>query len=262
MLDMGFHEDVEFIINATPKTRQTLLFTATMDDKLVKLARTILRDPQRIDITSNNITLDNISQIVHLADDLQHKSRLLNHLLSAENIYKAIIFSGTKRNADVLARQLRDLGHLASALHGDMNQRKRNQTIDQFRHGKTQYLIATDVAARGIDINDITHVINFDLPRFAEDYIHRIGRTGRAGRVGTAVSFVLYSEKTHLQRIERFTGQQIPHSVIDGLEPKRKFSSDNPGKKFSHKKKSYGGYKPARQGGYAKPGSKRRDTRD
>ncbi|HEV2613621.1 MAG TPA: DEAD/DEAH box helicase [Gammaproteobacteria bacterium] len=220
MLDMGFIEDVEFIASKIPKKRQTLLFTATMDKRLISLSQNILRAPHMIEVKNANVTLDNISQRIHLANDNEHKFKLLKHLLSEENIFKAIIFSATKRNADKLVRDLTQDGHRVSALHGDLNQRKRNKVIADFRTGKIQFLIATDVAARGIDIDDVSHVINYDLPKFAEDYVHRIGRTGRAGRDGIAISFVLSSDHPNLKKIERFTVQTIPHSTIKGLEPK------------------------------------------
>ncbi len=244
MLDMGFIEDVEFIASKLSKKRQTLLFTATMDNRLISLSKNILQSPQFIEVKNENVTLDNISQRIHIANDNEHKFKLLKHLLTAENIFKAVIFSGTKHNADRLARDLEREGLQMGALHGDMNQKKRNRTIADFRTGKIQFLVATDVAARGIDINDVSHVINYDLPKFAEDYVHRIGRTGRAGREGIAISFVSSNDRHVLQKIERFTRQTIPHSTIKGLEP-----HSQPKSSSSHKsKKSFGG-KPKRSFG-------------
>lgn len=221
MLDMGFIDDVAFIAAATPKQRQTLLFTATMDNNLHKLSKNILKSPVIIEIGMRSLMKDKIIQRVHMADDLGHKIRILEHLLENEGIYKGIIFSGTKRNADKLAAELNEDGYTSCALHGDMNQQKRNKTISRFREGKIQFLIATDVAARGIDISDVTHVINFDLPRLPEDYVHRIGRTGRAGKNGMAISLVLFSDYQLLQRIERFTEQAIEQAIIPGLEPQQ-----------------------------------------
>jgi len=244
MLDMGFIEDVEFIASKISKKRQTLLFTATMDKRLISLSQNLLRSPQMVEVKNENVTLDNISQRIHLANDNEHKFKLLHHLLSAENIFKAVIFSGTKHNADRLTRDLSKFNLRTGALHGDMNQKKRNRTIADFREGKIQFLVATDVAARGIDINDITHVINYDLPKFAEDYVHRIGRTGRAGREGIAISFVLSSDHNTLQKIERFTRQTIPHSTIKGLEPKPQTKSQGGSggnSRGGYKKKSFGG---------------------
>jgi superfamily II DNA/RNA helicase len=145
----------------------------------------------------------------------------LKHLISDSGMTRAIIFSGTKRNADQLARELAAQGHSSAALHGDMNQNARNRTIMNMRRGKIRLLVATDVAARGLDVSGITHVINYDLPKNAEDYVHRIGRTGRAGATGIAISFASGKEVDSLRSIERYIGQSIPQSVIAGLEPAR-----------------------------------------
>lgn len=209
MLDMGFIEDVEAIAKLTPANRQTLLFSATVDNKLTNIVRHLLKNPVRINLSSEKIASPQIRQELYKANNAQHKSRLLKHFLNDENIFKAIIFSATKLNADKLAYELRGAGFAAAALHGDLKQNVRNRTIDQLRRGQIQFLVATDVAARGIDISDITHVINYDLPKFCEDYVHRIGRTGRAGREGVAISFVLPTDLRHVQRIERYIGQRL-----------------------------------------------------
>lgn len=221
MLDMGFSEDMDKIAAATPAGRQTMMFTATMDKAMTKLAANMLREPKRIEIAGKKITHESIEQRLHVADDLKHKNRLLQHLVADENLSRAIIFSATKRDADMLAQELFQQGHAAAALHGDMSQGARNRTIVNLRRGKVKLLVATDVAARGLDVNGISHVINFDLPRFAEDYVHRIGRTGRAGASGVAISFVSLNEVSYLERIERYIGQKLPRQVIEGLEPKR-----------------------------------------
>ncbi len=244
MLDMGFIDDVEFIANSTPKSRQTLLFSATVDSKLATVVRHLLKNPTRIDLSSEKLSPAKIKQELYIADNIQHKNRLLQHLLDNENMFKAIIFSATKINADKLAKQLSDQGFPAAALHGDLKQSARNRTVEQLRSGKIQFLVATDVAARGIDINDITHVINFDLPKFSEDYVHRIGRTGRAGKSGIAISLAMPGDAKHVQRIERFTKQKFVPLTIPGLEPKTKNLSsgnDNPNDSSKrHKNKSYG----------------------
>lgn len=227
MLDMGFIDAVKHIAEVTPADRQTLLFTATMDNRLAKLAQNLLHSPERIEIASKALTVDQIEQRIHMVDDDNHKNQLLHYLLGEEDMDKAIVFSATKRNADKLARQLEDAGFAVAALHGDMNQHRRNKTILLFRNNKISVLVATDVAARGIDISDISHVINYDLPKFAEDYVHRIGRTGRAGKSGIAISLVLPSENGQLKRIERFTRHTISQSVIAGLEPRKKPMFDN-----------------------------------
>ena len=221
MLDMGFSEAVDTIAAATPSTRQTLMFTATMDNAMAKLAQRLLKNPVRVEIAGKKTTLEAIEQRLHAADDMQHKNRLLKHLISDSGMTRAIIFSGTKRNADQLANELSAQGHSAAALHGDMNQNARNRTIMNMKRGKIRLLVATDVAARGLDITGITHVINYDLPKNAEDYVHRIGRTGRAGASGIAISFASGKEVDSLRSIERYIGQSIPQQVIPGLEPAR-----------------------------------------
>ena len=219
MLDMGFTDAVDQIAAATPKNRQTLLFTATMDDPMARLAGRLLREPSRIAISSPKENHDSIEQRMHLTDNLGHKHKMLHHLLEDPEITQAIIFSATKRDADSLARDLYDRGFSAAALHGDMTQGARTRTLTNLRRGKIRFLVATDVAARGLDINGISHVINFDLPRAAEDYVHRIGRTGRAGATGIAISFVSPADAVYLQRIQRYTGQTVQMHIIPGLEP-------------------------------------------
>jgi superfamily II DNA/RNA helicase len=227
MLDMGFSEAVETITKATPEGRQTLLFTATWDNTMARLAQRLMKDPVRIAVTGKKATLEAIEQRLHAADDMQHKTRMLNHLIADSGMTRAIIFSSTKRNADQLARELHAQGHAAEALHGDMTQGARNRTITNMRRGKVRLLVATDVAARGLDVPGITHVINYDLPKNAEDYVHRIGRTGRAGATGIAISFVSFRELDQLTRIERYIGQSLPQQVIAGLEPARPLRSSN-----------------------------------
>ncbi|GFO67761.1 ATP-dependent RNA helicase RhlE [Geomonas limicola] len=221
MLDMGFSEDVDRIAAAAPEDRQTLLFTATMDDAMAKLAKRLLTDPVRIAVEAKELAQPKIEQRLHVTDDMRHKNRLLQHLVNDASVTKAIIFSATKRDADQLAAELYAQGHAAAALHGDMSQGARNRTIVNMRRGKVRLLVATDVAARGLDVSGISHVINFDLPKFAEDYVHRIGRTGRAGATGVAISFCSTNEVAYLDRIERYTGKSLPQSVIPGLEPSR-----------------------------------------
>ncbi len=222
MLDMGFIHDVERIASSTPADRQTLLFSATLDTAIEKIATRLLKTPKRIQIASPHAKIDHIEQRVHYVDDLTHKNRLLDHLLRDTTIKQAIIFTATKRDADCLADNLSAQGHRAAAMHGDMTQRERTRTLTGLRQGRLKILVATDVAARGIDIADITHVINFDLPKFAEDYVHRIGRTGRAGASGIAVSFASGKDGIHLKRIERFTGNRFEFQVIPGMEPRTK----------------------------------------
>ncbi|AGW91386.1 RNA helicase [Ralstonia pickettii DTP0602] len=221
MLDMGFADDIDAIVNATPASRQTLMFSATLDARIGQLASRQLRDPQRIEIAAARADQSHIEQRLHFTDDMSHKERLLDHLLRDSTLKQAIVFTATKRDADSLAERLSDTGFSAGALHGDMTQGARNRTLTALRRGNLRVLVATDVAARGIDVPDITHVVNFDLPKQAEDYVHRIGRTGRAGRSGTAINLVNHNDMFQWKRIERFTNQRIDASVIEGLEPRR-----------------------------------------
>lgn len=221
MLDMGFIDDIEKIVAATPSTRQTMLFSATLDGVVGNMARRITNDPMIIQIASSATKHENISQRVHFVDDLSHKNRLLDHLLRDQALDQAVVFTATKRDADNIADRLNIAGFAAAALHGDMHQGARNRTLDALRRGQVRILVATDVAARGIDVPGITHVFNYDLPKFPEDYVHRIGRTGRAGRNGVAVSLVNHAENINVKRIERFTKQLIPVDVVEGFEPKK-----------------------------------------
>lgn len=221
MLDMGFMPDVERICAALPGERQTLLFSATLDSNIKRIANQILREPKYIEVTPQTQKHENIEQRLHLVDDMHHKNRLLEHLLISPEVNQAIVFTSTKRHADLLADDLYAAGHKTAALHGDMTQGARNRTLSKLRHGDVKVLVATDVAARGIDVHGITHVINYDLPKFAEDYVHRIGRTGRAGNTGVAVSFASGAERHQIRKIEQYTGQRLEFSVIAGLEPKR-----------------------------------------
>lgn len=217
MLEMGFISDVEFISEAMPEGVQTLLFAATMDAATAKLAQKYMKDPVRVEIAPGKITHEEIEQRLHLADGIQHKNRLLRQLCIDTTVTRAIIFSATKRGADNLAHTLNGEGFPAAALHADMTQAARNRTINEMRKGKIRLLVATDVAARGLDIDGISHVINFDLPRSAEDYVNRIGRTGRAGATGIAISFASRMDLPYLDRIERYLGHKLPVMVIPGL---------------------------------------------
>ncbi|HVI50701.1 MAG TPA: DEAD/DEAH box helicase [Candidatus Sulfotelmatobacter sp.] len=244
MLDMGFLEDVEAIAAACGDKRQTMLFTATLDRRMAKLAERLLKTPVRVAVEKTE-TAPLIEQRLHHADDLNHKRRLLHHFAGQANVEKAIIFTATKRDADTLARELSEAGHAAGALHGDMSQAFRNRTLDQLRQGRIRLLVATDVAARGIDVRDISHVINFDLPRQPEDYVHRIGRTGRAGAEGVAVSLASRADREALMRIEDYLKTKMTVHLVPGLEPQRPVSTSTPaGRKPFGAKKSFGGGKP------------------
>ncbi|GAB2884167.1 DEAD/DEAH box helicase [Paraburkholderia jirisanensis] len=221
MLDMGFIDDIETIVARTPATRQTMLFSATLDGKIGSLTSRLLKNPERIEIVQRIEQRANIAQTIHYVDDRDHKDRLLDHLLRDSGLDQAIVFTATKSDADQLAGKLADAGFQSAALHGDLPQGARNRTIRALRERRVRVLVATDVAARGIDIPGITHVFNYDLPKFAEDYVHRIGRTGRAGRSGIAVSLVHHAEQGTLKRIERFVRAPLAVNVIEGFEPRK-----------------------------------------
>src|SRR5690606_26824708 len=249
MLDMGFIDDIETIVARTPASRQTLLFSATLDGTVAKLAANMMREPQRIEITSHKQKHTNITQNLLYADDNSHKMRLLDHLLRDASVDQAIVFTATKRGADDLADRLNDEGFAAAALHGDMNQRQRTRTLNLLQRGSLRILVATDVAARGIDVQTITHAFNYDLPMQAEDYVHRIGRTGRAGRHGQAYTLAVHSERHKVRRIEHFIGQPIPASEIEGLEPRKQARPSAPSgkKRFNSKRPQRAG-----EGGFAR----------
>jgi superfamily II DNA/RNA helicase len=248
MLDMGFKDDLEAILAKVPKTRQTMLFSATIEPGIVRLASSFLRDPLRIAVDTAQTRHENISQRLHFADDMGHKNRLLDNILKNADMQQAIVFTSTKRAADQLALDLHSQGHSAAAMHGDMNQGARNRTLQALRRGSLKVLVATDVAARGIDVQGISHVINYDLPNQAEDYVHRIGRTGRAGRNGIAISFANVRDHHMVRTIERFTTQKIEVSAIAGLEPRQRvFAKPAPRGTKPGGGRSYG--KPSGAGG-------------
>jgi superfamily II DNA/RNA helicase len=221
MLDMGFIEDIQHIASALPATRQTVMYSATFGGHVGRLAASLLRDPQRIDVASHTEAHADIEQRLHWADDGRHKDALLDHILADSAVDQALIFTSTQRDADWLADRLAEFGHRVASLHGGMPQGRRNRVLQGLRSRDLRVLVATDVAARGIDVPTISHVINYGLPMKAEDYVHRIGRTGRAGRAGLAVTLAERRDTGMVRRIEHFTTQRIPNAIIVGLEPKR-----------------------------------------
>lgn len=262
MLDMGFMPDVERICEALPKDRQTLLFSATLDGNIGRVARDILKDPVKIEVTAQKEKHENIEQRIHHVDDMTHKNKLLEHILIEPDVNQAIVFTSTKRHADLLAEDLYAAGHKTAALHGDMTQGARNRTLTKLRHGDVKVLVATDVAARGIDVKGISHVINYDLPKFAEDYVHRIGRTGRAGSQGIAISFASNMDRHVLRKIEQYTGQKVEATVIEGFEPKRPINMNAPdGKRAKGRGRngSSSGHKPGNSRGYQSRNESRGD---
>lgn len=246
MLDMGFIDDIETIVEATPTDRQTLLFSATWDGAVGKLARKLTKDPEIIEVERVD-DQGKIEEQLLYCDDMRHKNRLLDHILRDANIDQCVIFTSTKAMTEVIADELYEKGFAANCLHGDMPQGWRNCTLMDLRKGRCKILVATDVAARGIDVPTITHVINYDLPKQAEDYVHRIGRTGRAGRTGIAITFAEVNEYVKVHKIEKYINRKLPELTIEGMEPTRK-------------RKSAGG-KPKGKGGWGdrKSGGRRGD---
>ncbi len=228
MLDMGFIDAIRTIVAATPSSRQTLLFSATLDARISALMQRLLKSPEHIEVTHRLEQRSKIDQSIHWVDDRAHKDRLLTHLLSDTLLNQAIVFTATKNGADELASLLCGAGFVSAALHGDLPQSARNRTLRALRERRVLVLVATDVAARGIDVPGITHVFNYDLPKFAEDYVHRIGRTGRAGRSGTAISLAHHGEMSVVRRIERLLRQTLPVRVVEGFEPRRTPSAPVP----------------------------------
>jgi len=219
MLDMGFINDIKTIIETLTKKSQNLLFSATYSQEVESLAKKILKNPVMIEVAKRNAAAADVKQILHYVDKGQRYDLLL-HLIKEGQWYQVLIFVKTKHSADRLASQLLKAGIPSLAIHGDKSQGARNRALKNFKTGDLQALIATDVAARGIDLDDLSYVVNFELPQIPEDYIHRIGRTGRAGKSGTAISLVSFSEKNQLKKIEKILKYEIPSEIIPGFEPK------------------------------------------
>ncbi|HEV6966285.1 DEAD/DEAH box helicase, partial [Roseateles sp.] len=220
MLDMGFIDDIHVVAGHTPPTRQTVMFSATFAGHVGRLAQELLKEPMRIEVASHTDTHENITQRLHWADNPHHKDQLLEAILAVPELDQAVVFTSTQRDADWLADRLAEIGHAVAPLHGAMPQGKRNRVLRALRERQLKVLVATDVAARGIDVPTISHVINYGLPMKAEDYVHRIGRTGRAGRSGLAITLGLRDDVSMIRRIQQFTTQEIPVERIAGLEPR------------------------------------------
>jgi superfamily II DNA/RNA helicase len=256
MLDMGFIEDIQHIASAMPAERQTMMYSATFGGHVGALAKDLTRDAMRIDVANHTATHADIEQRLHWADDLTHKNALLDHILTERSVEQALVFTSTQRDADWLADRLHDMGHSVASLHGGMPQGRRNRVLQGLRSQHLRVLVATDVAARGIDVPTISHVINYGLPMKAEDYVHRIGRTGRAGRSGLAVTLAERRDSGMVHSIQRFTTQRIPTAVIEGLEPKRvepKHDARPPARPGRFGERGGFGGRPNGNPGFAKP---------
>lgn len=232
MLDLGFSDDLAEINQLTIQRKQTMMFSATFAPRIQQLAQRVMREPQRVQIDSPQEKHQNIKQMLFWADNTQHKRKLLDHWLRDTTINQAIVFASTQIECDGLANDLQQDGFSAVALHGALSQGLRNRRLMALRQGQVQILVATDVAARGIDVPTVTHVFNFGLPMKAEDYTHRIGRTGRAGRDGIAVTFAEIRDRRKIYDIESYSHQQLKADVIPGLEPQQRFSDSRPNANF------------------------------
>lgn len=227
MLDMGFADDINDILKAAPDNRQTIMCSATWDGPVGKIAASFTKNPERVSI---KVESAHIEEKVYYCDDFDHKNRLLDKVVCDKDMEQIIIFAATKRSTEKLAKQLQEAGHKASFLHGDLPQSKRNRIVQDLRNGKVKILVATDVAARGLDVPAISHVINYDLPRQTEDYVHRIGRCGRAGRTGIAISLCSMDDRPQLNAINRYLDRKMEVCVIEGMEPKKTYvPSENKG---------------------------------
>ncbi len=224
MLDMGFIHDIRRILALLPKRRQSLLFSATFSEPIRKLARGFLNNPVEIAVSPRNAAATTVKQWLHPVDK-KRKSELLCNLIVDNNWRQVLVFSRTKHGANKLTKQLDAFGINAAAIHGNKSQGARTRALAGFKDGSTKVLVATDIAARGLDINQLPQVVNFDLPNVAEDYVHRIGRTGRAGMEGEAISLVSEDEVKQLIDIERLIKQQLPREVVTGFEPTRPLPS-------------------------------------
>jgi len=275
MLDMGFIPAMRRIHAELPKQRQTLMFSATFSREIENLAGEFLHQPKKIQVTPANTTVSRIDQTVYAVDKAR-KTELLKHLVSTERWGQVLVFSRTKYGADKISRQLNNAGINSDSIHGDKKQGARTRSLKQFKDGRLQVLVATDIAARGIDIQQLPRVVNFDLPHVAEDYVHRIGRTGRAGEAGIALSLVSADEVAQLQKIEKLIKKSLPREEIEGFEPEHrlptkevKTSGKRPPKKVKPKsgarkqrdgqgKKRQGGPSAKRQGQAANRGGRNR----
>ena len=218
MLDMGFIHDIKKVLALVPKNKQTLLFSATFSDDIKKLANGLLKSPELIEVSRQNAATDTVTQVIHPVDK-SRKRELLSFLIGSNNWQQVLVFNRTKHGANRLAEQLNKDGITAAAIHGNKSQGARTRALADFKAGSVRVLVATDIAARGIDIDQLPHVVNFELPNVAEDYVHRIGRTGRAGNEGEAMSLVCVDELKLLKDIERLIKRDIPKENIDGYEP-------------------------------------------
>ncbi|WP_024544561.1 DEAD/DEAH box helicase [Picosynechococcus sp. NKBG15041c] len=218
MLDMGFIRDIRKILARIPENRQTLLFSATFSTEIQKLAKTLLKNPVQVEVAPRNTAAEQVEQVVHPVDR-DRKRELLSYLIGFNNWRQVLVFTRTKHGANRLAEQLAQDGLKTAAIHGNKSQAARSRALNEFKQGKVRVLVATDVASRGLDIDQLPHVVNFELPNVPEDYVHRIGRTGRAGNEGRAISLVSHDEHPLLKDIEKLLKRKLDKDIIAGYEP-------------------------------------------
>lgn len=218
MLDMGFIDDIRVILKRLPACRQTMLFSATLDDAIFKLSKTLLTEPKVIEVHDRNSVAAPVEQIVYNLDS-DRKREFISYLIGSKNWQQVLVFTRTKQGADVLAKEMKKDGLVAQSIHGDKSQGARERALEEFKQGKARVLVATDVAARGLDIRQLKYVINYELPYIAEDYIHRIGRTGRAGEAGLAISLLAPEEQYLLEEIEALLDTRLNQQWYPGFEP-------------------------------------------
>ena len=218
MLDMGFIHDIRKLLAILPKNKQTLLFSATFSNDIKKLAGDLMNNPVLVEVVRHNTTSETIKQVVYPVDS-KRKPELLSYLIGSNNWHQVLVFTRTKHIANRLTEHLQKDGITAAAIHGNKSQGARTRALSEFKSNKIRVLVATDIAARGLDIDQLPHVVNFELPNIAEDYVHRIGRTGRAGNEGEAMSLVCIDEHSLLKNIERLTRRDIPQIILDGYKP-------------------------------------------
>jgi ATP-dependent RNA helicase RhlE len=253
MLDMGFIRDINKVLALLPKEKQTLFFSATFSDEIKRLANKLLKSPALVEVARHNTASETVSQVVHPVDK-RRKRELLSFLIGSNNWKQVLVFTRTKHGANRLSEQLQTDGITAAAIHGNKSQGARTRALADFKSGKVRVLVATDIAARGLDINQLPHVVNFELPNVAEDYVHRIGRTGRAGNEGEAMSLVCIDEHKLLKDIERLIKREIPKVVVDGYTP-------DPSIKAEPINKGRGGKPGNRKNSSRKPSSSQRRGR-
>ena len=257
MLDMGFKDEIDRILNRLPPKRQTLLFSATFDDAIFKLSKTLLNDPELIEVSERNATAAKVEQVVYTVDS-DRKRELTSFLIGSKNWQQVLIFTRTKQGADALAKEMCKDGIKTQSIHGDKSQGARDKALAEFKEGKTRALVATDVAARGIDITDLRYVINYELPYIAEDYIHRIGRTGRAGNDGLAVSLMSPSEAWLLEAVEEVLDSRLMQQWYPGYEPDLTKTEPSARKNTLGKQKKQGRQKAFADKNKSRPNRQRR----